>query len=238
MAKSVLCLAFLAGAVLPGGGSGSSSHAQMLREIEADARDWQATLGGPALSKPVLDAMAAVPRHEFVPPELRSRAYENNPLPIGHGQTISQPSIVALMTELLCVAPGDTVLEIGTGSGYQAAVLAHLGAVVHSIEIVPELADAAAKRLARLGYHRVTVHVGDGYEGLPDLAPFPAILVTAAPPEVPRTLVAQLAPGGRLVVPVGPQHGAQQLMVIAKDAAGATTSRRVLPVRFVPLVHD
>ncbi len=238
MAKSVVCLALLAGTFVPGGGGAPPDRAQMLREIAADARDWQSILGSPTLSKPVMEAMGAVPRHEFVPPELRSRAYENNPLPIGHDQTISQPSIVALMTELVRVAPGDTVLEIGTGSGYQAAVLAQLGAVVHSIEIVPELAEAAAQRLARLGYPQVTVHVGDGYLGLPDLAPFAAILVTAAPPQVPQTLVEQLAPGGRLVVPVGPQHAVQQLMVIEKDAAGATTSRQVLPVRFVPLVHD
>ena len=238
MAKSVLCLAFLAGTFVPGSGAAPPDLAQMLREIAADARGWHGILGSSTLSKPVMDAMGAVARHEFVPPELRSRAYENNPLPIGFDQTISQPSIVALMTELARIAPGDTVLEIGTGSGYQAAVLAQLGAVVHSIEIVPELADAAAKTLARLGYDRVTVHVGDGYAGLPDLAPFAAILVTAAPPQVPQALVEQLAPGGRLVLPVGPQHAVQQLMVIEKDAAGATTSRRVLPVRFVPLVHD
>lgn len=240
MAKSVVCLAFFAGTFLPGGsgGGGVPDQAQMLREIAADAREWQAILGGPALSPPVMTAMGAVARHEFVPPELRDQAYANIPLPIGHEQTISQPSIVALMTELLRVAPGDTVLEVGTGSGYQAAVLAQMGAVVHSIEIVPELAESAAQRLARLGYHRVTVHVGDGYAGLPDRAPFAAIVVTAAPPQVPPVLVAQLARGGRLVLPVGPQHAVQQLMVIEKDAAGDTTSRRILPVRFVPLVHD
>jgi protein-L-isoaspartate(D-aspartate) O-methyltransferase len=238
MARSLVCLAFLAGGFAPGGGDEQPPGvAAMLRAIAADARDWQATLGGPALSKAVLDAMGAVPRHEFVPAALCSRAYENNPLPIGYGQTISQPSIVALMAELLRIAPGDTVLEIGTGSGYQAAVLAQLGAVVHSIEIVPELADDAAQRLARLGYDRVTVHVGDGYAGLPRLAPFHAILVTAAPPEVPAALVEQLAPGGRLVLPVGQPHADQQLMVIEKDAAGGTNSRRILPVRFVPLVH-
>ena len=210
----------------------------MMREIAADARDWRAILGGPALSRRVLDAMGAVPRHEFVPPELRGRAYENNPLPIGHDQTISQPSIVALMTELLRVAPGDTVLEIGTGSGYQAAVLAQLGAVVHSIEIVPELADG---RGAAAGAPGLRPGHGPRRRRLRGLA---------GPGAVPRRswsrrrrrrsrrpLVEQLAPGGRLVLPVGPPHAEQQLMVIEKDAAGATTSRRILPVRFVPLIH-
>lgn len=238
MARSLVCLAFLAGCAAPGGGGQPPDRDTMLREIVRDAQNWKATVGGPAISQPVLAALAAVPRHEFVPAELRDRAYENNLLPIGHHQTISQPSIVALMTELLHAAPGDTVLEIGTGSGYQAAVLAQLGTVVHSIEIVPELAQSAAAVLARLGYDQVTVHVGDGYAGLREWAPFRAILVTAAPPTVPAALVEQLAPGGRLVLPVGPQHGHQELMVIEKDATGATTSRRILPVRFVPLVTD
>ena len=212
--------------------------AHMLREIVADARHWQAALGARELSAPVLAAMTAVPRDAFVPEALRGQAFENRPLPIGHDQTISQPSIVALMTELLRVKPGDRVLEIGTGSGYQSAVLAELAAMVHSVEVLPDLAATAAARLAHLGYHRVTVHVGDGHAGWPEEGVFGAILVTAAPPSIPPALIDQLAPGGRLVIPVGLSHANQQLTVVEKDTAGAVTIRRLLSVRFVPLVHD
>jgi protein-L-isoaspartate(D-aspartate) O-methyltransferase len=181
----------------------------------------------------VVRAMGVVPRHEFVPEAVRAQAYDDRPLPIGHRQTISQPYVVALMTELAAVRPGDRVLEIGTGSGYQAAVLAELGARVYSIEIVEPLARRASATLQRLGYGRVRVRHGDGYRGWPDAAPFAAIVVTAAPPEVPPALVAQLAPGGRLVIPVGTAE--QELRVLVKTPAGVET-RAVVPVLFVPMV--
>ena len=184
----------------------------------------------------VLEAMRTVPRHEFVPAALRDDAYFDSPLPIGHGQTISQPYIVALMTELARPAPSDRALEVGTGSGYQSAVLSRLVAQVFSVELVEPLAQSASALLRRLGYGNVTVRSGDGYLGWPDEAPFDIILVTAAPEEVPAALIAQLKPGGRLVVPVGPVHDVQDLRLLVKDQAGRVTSRSVIPVRFVPLV--
>ena len=183
----------------------------------------------------VLAALRSVPRHEFVPRELSHMAYSNRPLPIGLGQTISQPFIVALMTDLLQVKPSDRVLEIGTGSGYQAAVLSLLVREVYSIEIVAELGKSAALTLSRLGYASVTTRIGDGYQGWEEHAPYDAIIVTAAPNHVPPALIAQLKPGGRLVIPVGEMF--QELMVIVKAADGTTTSRRVVPVRFVPLTR-
>jgi protein-L-isoaspartate(D-aspartate) O-methyltransferase len=184
----------------------------------------------------VLEAMRTVPRHEFVPPSVRDDAYVDSPLPIGHGQTISQPYIVALMTELARPAPGDRVLEVGTGSGYQAAVLSRLVDKVFSVELVEPLAQSAAATLRHLGYANVVVRNGDGYLGWPDEAPFDIIMVTAAPEEVPPALVAQLARGGRLIVPVGRVWDVQDLQLIEKDAAGKTSVRSVIPVRFVPLV--
>jgi len=186
----------------------------------------------------VLRAMEAVPRHAFVPEELRDRAYADGPLPIGHGQTISQPYIVALMTQVAEVEPGRKVLEVGTGSGYQAAVLAELGARVFTIEIVEGLARTAADRLRRLAYEEVHVRHGDGYRGWPSEAPFDAIVVTAAPDDIPDALVDQLAPGGRMVVPVGPRFGIQHLTVVEKSEDGRTTERSLLPVRFVPMVRE
>ena len=180
----------------------------------------------------VLAAMRAVPRHEFVPERWRTHAYADRPLPIGEEQTISQPYIVALMTELAGVRPGARVLEVGTGSGYQAAVLATLGADVYTIEIVPALAESARTTLARLGYTKVRTRLGDGYRGWPEAAPFAAIVVTAAPPEVPGALLAQLAPGGRLVIPVGTAE--QELQVHERTADGVRV-RNVIPVRFVPM---
>ncbi len=179
----------------------------------------------------VLAAMGKVPRHEFVEPGDRARAYDDHPLPIAAGQTISQPYIVALMTELADVQPGDKVLEVGTGSGYQAAVLAELGARVYSIEIVEELATVARERLQRLGYE-ATVRAGDGYAGWAEHAPFDAIVITAAPPEVPEPLPAQLAKGGKLVVPVG--RGTQDLWVWTRTESGFD-KQNVLGVRFVPM---
>jgi protein-L-isoaspartate(D-aspartate) O-methyltransferase len=184
----------------------------------------------------VLDAMRAVPRHRFVPANLAADAYEDRPLPIGNGQTISQPYIVAYMTELLAVAPHHRVLEIGTGSGYQAAVLAKLAKEVYTIEIVPELAREAARTLADLGYANVTVKEGDGYAGWPEHAPFDRIMVTAAPERIPQPLVDQLAANGRLVVPIGQQHETQWMTVVEKTAAGIV-QRRTIPVAFVPFTR-
>jgi protein-L-isoaspartate(D-aspartate) O-methyltransferase len=181
----------------------------------------------------VLDALRSVKRHLFVPPGEVTSAYEDHPLPIGHGQTISQPYIVALMTEVIEPQPDDRVLEVGTGSGYQAAVLSKLVKEVYSIEIVEELGKAAAQRLDLLGYDNVTVRVGDGYKGWPEKAPFDAIIVTAAPPEIPQALVDQLADGGRMVVPVGTAF--QELMLIEKKK-GEIKKRVITAVRFVPMV--
>lgn len=184
----------------------------------------------------VLAAMRRVPRHDFVPSDVVDQAYDDHPLPIGFGQTISQPYIVALMTELLAVRPGSKVLEIGTGSGYQAAVLAELTSRVYSVEIIPELAQAAAARLKRLGYRSVSVRRADGYYGWPKHAPFDAIVVTAAPDHVPPPLVRQLKEGGRLVIPVGPPGSYQTLWRITKRQ-GRVVSENVTGVIFVPLLR-
>ncbi|MBI5522516.1 MAG: protein-L-isoaspartate(D-aspartate) O-methyltransferase [Desulfarculus sp.] len=184
----------------------------------------------------VLRAMEQVPRHLFVPPAWLASAYADHALPIGQGQTISQPFIVAHMTELLALKGGERVLEIGTGSGYQAAVLSLLAGEVYSIELVPELCQEAAERLAGLGYAKVRVRCGDGYQGWPEAAPFQAIMVTAAAPEVPPLLVEQLAPGGRLLLPLGPAGGLQFLVLVEKTLDGRLVSRELDPVRFVPLV--
>jgi protein-L-isoaspartate(D-aspartate) O-methyltransferase len=207
----------------------------MLDDIARTTRETAAETGRGALSDRVMQAVARVPRHLLVSPGDERVAYRNQPLSIGQGQTISQPFIVALMTDLLEIKPGDKVLEIGTGSGYQAAVLAELGAKVYSIEIVEPLAREAAKRLKELGYASVETRIGDGYQGWPEQAPFDAIIVTAAPPDVPPELTRQLKPGGRLLIPLGPQFGAQTLYVIEKRADGSVDRRPVLAVRFVPL---
>ena len=184
-----------------------------------------------------LEALRTVPRHEFVPPRERPRAYEDIPLPIGHGQTISQPAVVATMTELILPRAGMRVLEIGTGSGYQAAVLAATGARVWTIEIFAALADEARARLARLGYDQVIVRHGDGYAGWPEEAPFDAIVVTAAADSIPPALLEQLGPDGRLVMPVGSPDTYQELVLVRKDRTGRLTTRELLPVRFVPLLR-
>jgi protein-L-isoaspartate(D-aspartate) O-methyltransferase len=210
-------------------------------EAYADARKRMVDeqLRGRDIEDPrVLAAMERVPRHLFVPEALRFRAYADHPLPIGMEQTISQPYIVALMTQLGEVEPDDVVLEIGTGSGYQAAVLSEIAREVYTIEIVPELAEGARKRLAELGYEDVTVRTGDGYLGWKEKAPFDAILVTAAAPEVPPPLVEQLAPGAIMVIPVGPQSQVQSLLRIQKAADGSTVTREISPVVFVPLVRE
>jgi protein-L-isoaspartate(D-aspartate) O-methyltransferase len=222
----VLALPWLA---LGGDGSPEARAREHMVATQIAARD---------VSDPrVLEAMRRVERHRFVPPSARADAYGDHPLPIGHDQTISQPYIVALMTELARVKPGDRVLEVGTGSGYQAAVLSVLAKEVYTIEIVAPLAREAAERLKALGYANVTVRAGDGYRGWPEHAPFDAILVTAAPPEIPRPLVDQLAVGGRLVAPVGEEWGAQELVVLERTPAGVKR-RVVAPVRFVPMTGE
>ena len=185
----------------------------------------------------VLAALMRVPRHAFVEPRVFGSAHGDYPLPIGHGQTISQPYIVGLMTDLLQIAPTDKVLEVGTGSGYQAAVLAELAAYVVTIEILAPLAQTAAARLERLGYRNTTVIAGDGYAGWEKEAPYDSIIVTAGAPHVPAPLVAQLKPGGRMVIPVGEPASTQNLLLIEKDAAGKLSTRTITPVRFVPLVR-
>jgi protein-L-isoaspartate(D-aspartate) O-methyltransferase len=184
----------------------------------------------------VLRMMRSTPRHLFVPEEMREYAYSDRPLPIGLGQTISQPYIVALMTELLAAGKTDRVLEIGTGSGYQAAILAGTAKHVYTIEIVPELANAARKRLAAMGTKNVTVRLGDGYKGWPEAAPFDRIILTAAPPEIPQKLIDQLGRGGRLVAPVGESPATQELVVLEKTTGGEILRRAVAPVMFVPMV--
>lgn len=207
----------------------------LVREIERQVEATGRELGTDRLAPGVVSALQSVPRHEFVPFALRGEAYANHPLPIGAGQTISQPYIVAIMSHLLNVGPGDKVYELGTGSGYQAAVLGAMGLEVYSVEIVPELADRAREILERLGYDKVRVRAGDGYLGWPEAAPFDGILVTAAADHVPQPLIDQLAPQGRLVMPVGESGWIQQLVVMEKTDAGTLKRTEVLPVRFVPV---
>lgn len=186
----------------------------------------------------VLGALLAVRRHRFVPERFRDLAYADRPLPIGHGQTISQPYIVAFMTEMLGLDRDDRVLEVGTGSAYQAAVASHLADTVFTVEIVPELAESAAERLERLGYRNVVAKQGDGYFGWPERAPFDAIVVTAAAGHVPPPLIEQLAPGGRMTIPVGGPFQTQHLVLVEKAADGSVTTRSLMPVQFVPLTRE
>lgn len=210
----------------------------MLEAVRASVRESASYTGRSELSDEVIAAMAAVPREEFVLPEYRHQAYRNAPLPIEAGQTISQPLIVALMTDLLEPQATDVILEVGTGSGYQAAVLSHLVEHVYSIEIVEELANSADEVLQRLGYGNVTVRAGDGYAGWPEYAPFDGIIVTAAAQELPPPLLKQLKPGGKLVIPVGEVHGYQELLMVEVGENGEPVSESVLPVRFVPLTGN
>jgi protein-L-isoaspartate(D-aspartate) O-methyltransferase len=214
----------------------AAERQEMVDEIVALDGLTAAGTGRQSISRRVLDAMLNVPREEFVPGLQKRAAYRNRPLPIGEGQTISQPYIVALMSDLLQLAPDDKVLEIGTGCGYQAAVLGELARAVYTIEIVPSLGRCAAAALSRLGYSNVHTLIGDGYQGWPEEAPFDAIIVTAAPDHVPPALVEQLKPGGRLVIPIGTLN--QELMVIRKQQDGTTLSEQIVPVRFVPLTRD
>lgn len=214
----------------------SAERLHMVEDIKVMAAEVAGETGIAALDPRVLDRMADVPRHEFVPPEQKASAYRNRPLAIGHGQTISQPFVVALMTELLAVKEDHRVLEIGTGSGYQAAVLAGLARDVYTIEIVRPLAETAAAAFRRLGYANIHARIGDGYRGWPEHGPYDGIMVTAAPDHIPPALIEQLKPGGRLVIPVGEIW--QELMVLTKNADGTTTSTTIVPVRFVPLTRD
>jgi protein-L-isoaspartate(D-aspartate) O-methyltransferase len=213
-------------------------RAAMIDTIRAYARSDASVFGKQGLSERVLEAMGQTKRHLFIPERSCSIAYADRPLPIGLGQTISQPFIVALMTHLAEVAPDHVVLEVGTGSGYQAAILAHLARKVCTIEIVPQLAEAAAKTLRDLAYDNVSVRLRDGYAGWPECGPFDAIVVTAALGQVPPPLIEQLKVGGRLVMPVGPGYTTQQLTVVEKIAPDKTTTRAVAPVRFVPFTRS
>lgn len=207
----------------------------LISEIERNVALTRHYLDKSAFEKRVMDALAKVPRHEFVPEEVRESAYENRPLPIGHGQTISEPYIVALMTDLIETRPDFKVLEIGTGSAYQAAILAELVDRVYSIEIVRPLGEMAAQRLEKLGYKNIETRIADGYYGWKDSGPFDAILVTAAASHVPPPLIEQLKPGGKMVIPVGSRFMTQQLLFVEKAGDGTVSTRQVLPVRFVPL---
>ena len=213
----------------------ASEHRRLIREIEAEMRATASYTGRRSLSPRVREAMARVPRYRFVPDGAEGAAYVNAPLSIGHGQTISQPYIVALMTEMLDLEEDDVVLEVGTGSAYQAAVLAELVKKVYTIEVVEELARQAAEKLGRLGYDNVEVRHGDGYDGWPQHAPYDAIMVTATGEEIPPPLVEQLKPGGRMILPVGRPWSSQELVLVEKSPEGEIRQRSVLPVAFVPL---
>ena len=208
---------------------------RMIADIEAEVEYTRSLTGRDALDPRVMAVMGLVPREQFVPEEMHEAAYDNGPLPIGHGQTISQPYIVALMTDLLQLGPADRVLEIGTGSGYQTAILSCLAKAVYTVELIPELGEVAAGKLTGLDYTNIHYRIGNGYEGWPEHAPYDAIIVTAAAPEVPPALINQLKPGGRLVIPVGWQYMPQELMLIEKDAQNVIHSRGILGVAFVPL---
>lgn len=229
---SLLALGALFAGPLPLASQASKAKTPNWEELRMDMVETQIKRRG--IKDPaVLKAMQAVQRHELVPAAYRKLAYEDHPLPIGEDQTISQPYIVGLMSELLQAEPGDKILEIGTGSGYQAAVLAEMGLEVYTIEIIEPLATRAAADLKRLGYFDVEVKHGDGYQGWPEQAPFDGIIITAAPPELPQPLVEQLKPGGRIVVPVG--RGAQDLNVYTKRDNGKVSRKTIIPVRFVPM---
>ena len=214
------------------------NHQRMLEVIEQEVAYTSHAIGKNKLDTRVMDAMRKVPRHEFVPANSQIIAYNNGPLSIGHGQTISQPYIVALMTDLLEPQPDDVILEIGTGSGYQSAILSCLVKQVHTTETVSPLVEPARERLQRLGYNNIEVHECDGYYGLPDQAPFDGIIVTAAAPHVPAPLLEQLKPGGRLVIPVGHEYYAQELLVIQKQQDNHFTRRKIIDVVFVPLTGN
>ncbi|HHB74941.1 MAG TPA: protein-L-isoaspartate(D-aspartate) O-methyltransferase [Desulfobulbus sp.] len=211
---------------------------EMLREIDHDCRTTSSYTGISAFAPEVMRAMAEVPREAFVPDELKPWAYENRPLPIGNGQTISQPYIVALMTDLLRPTRNDVMLEVGAGSGYQAAVLGRLVKKLYTLEIVPTLAKNAASLLEKLGYTNVEVSQGDATKGWPEHAPYDGIIVTAAAEQIPPALIEQLKPDGRLVIPVGAPHRPQELLLVQKDTQGRLSRKNILPVAFVPFTSN
>ena len=233
MRRAALVLAALLGCTP----AAQTTMTAMIDAIRDDVRRTRGITGVAQLDPRVVQALQDVPRDEFVPERAKTAAYVNRPLPIGHGQTISQPYIVAIMTHLMETEPGDRVLEIGTGSGYQAAVLAEIVDTVYTIEIIPELAESADERLQRLGFGNVHVKAGDGWYGWPEAAPFDAIIVTAVGEDVPGKLVDQLRPGGNMVLPIGTDWD-QNLAVVEKADDGEISMRYVLPVRFVPLTGD
>lgn len=214
------------------------SMQRMLADIENEVEYTQRMIGKQALDPRVMRAMGQVPREQFVPGNMQPFAFDNGPLPIGHGQTISQPYIVALMTDMLEPREEHVVLEIGTGSGYQTAVLSSLVKQVYTIEVVSELGEISAERLKRLGYRNIEYRIGNGYSGWPEHAPYDGIIVTAAATHIPQPLVDQLAAGGRLVIPVGQPYSAQELMLVRKDAQGKIHAQEILGVAFVPLREE
>jgi protein-L-isoaspartate(D-aspartate) O-methyltransferase len=214
------------------------SMQRMLDEIDSEASYTRSLTGRRRFSSRVMEAMGQVPREQFVPADMRGYAFDNGPLPIGHGQTISQPYIVALMTDLLELQADHSVLEIGTGCGYQTAILSLLTRQVYTIEVVQELGAAAEQRMQELGYTNISYQIGNGYAGWPGHAPYDAIIVTAAAAQVPQALIDQLAPGGRLVIPVGLPHMPQELMLVTKDEQDKIHTRDILGVAFVPLTGD
>lgn len=211
---------------------------QLLTDIDSEVRITRRWIGKDALDARVMQVMAQVPRHEFVPEGEQNLAYANGPLPIGHGQTISQPYIVALMTDLLAPQAEHTILEIGTGSGYQTAVLSLLCKTVYTMDLVPPLTKAASERLARLNYTNIHARSGNGYQGWPEHAPYDGIIVTAAASHIPEALVEQLKPGGRLVIPVGQPFMSQELMLVNKNEKGEIDTQDILAVAFVPLLNE
>ena len=231
-------IATLAIAVVGGVGTLAAQDAEESRYREQRLAMVELIASRGVTDSATLAAMRAVPRHEYVPTDYRRKAYDDHPLPIGYGQTISQPYIVAFMTEMLRPAPGMKVLEVGTGSGYQASVLAQIGADVYTVEIFEALATSARERLTRLGFDRVKIRHADGHFGWPEAAPFDAVIVTAAGGFIPPALVAQLKPGGRMVIPVGSVYGVQNLILVLKDESGDIRTRNLLPVRFVPMLSD
>ena len=231
----LLLLLLISNIVLSAEDDYARQRENMIRAIEANLRATSIYLKKEALDSRIMDAMNTVPRHVLVPINQRSHAYLNRPLPIGYGQTISQPYIVAIMTDLLNPQPEHTVLEVGTGSGYQAAILSRLVLQVYTIEIIEALGKRSKRDLAELGYDNIQVWIGDGYYGWKQHAPFDGIVVTATASHIPPPLIQQLKPGGRMIIPVGSRFLTQQLLLLVKDEEGNVTTRQILPVRFVPL---